>query len=144
MNPQFTVGWLEYAQARGFVTDPARVRSPQDKPRVERQVQYVRGNFFAGEEFVDLADAQARAETWCAEKAGQRIHGTICARPAEVFTEQEAAALLPAPSTPLRRADLRGGERAPRLPRPGRQGALLGSRNTCSGNGLPPALTPSW
>jgi hypothetical protein len=33
-NPQFSVGWLEYTQARGFVTDPARVRSPQDKPRV--------------------------------------------------------------------------------------------------------------
>ena len=31
VNPQFTVGWLEYAQARGFATDPARVRSPQDK-----------------------------------------------------------------------------------------------------------------
>jgi hypothetical protein len=31
VNPQFTVGWLEYAQARGFVTDPTRVRSPQDK-----------------------------------------------------------------------------------------------------------------
>ena len=31
VNPQFAVGWLEYAQARGFVTDPARVRSPQDK-----------------------------------------------------------------------------------------------------------------
>ena len=43
VNPQFTVGWLEYAQARGFATDPARVRSPQDKPRVERAVQYVRG-----------------------------------------------------------------------------------------------------
>jgi hypothetical protein len=97
VNPQFTVGWLEYAQARGFATDPARVRSPQDKPRVERQVQYVRGNFFAGEEFVDLTDAQARAEIWCADKAGQRIHGTICARPAEVFAEHEAAALLPAP-----------------------------------------------
>ena len=61
INPRFTVGWLEYAQARGFATDPARVASPQDKPRVERVVQYVRGNFFAGEEFVDLADAQARA-----------------------------------------------------------------------------------
>ncbi len=34
VNPQFTVGWLEYAQARGFVTDPARVAAPQDKPRV--------------------------------------------------------------------------------------------------------------
>jgi hypothetical protein len=99
VNPQFTVGWLEYAQARGFATDPARVRSPQDKPRVERQVQYVRGNFFAGEEFVDLADAQARAETWCADKAGMRIHGTICARPADVFTEHEAAVLLPAPES---------------------------------------------
>jgi transposase len=97
VNPQFAVGWLEYSQARGFVTDPARVRSPQDKPRVERMVQYVRGSFFAGEEFVDLADAQARAESWCAQKAGQRIHGTTCARPAEVFAEREAAELLPAP-----------------------------------------------
>jgi hypothetical protein len=67
------------------------------KPRVERQVQYVRGNFFAGEEFVDLADAQTRTQTWCAEKAGQRIHGTICARPVQVFAEHEAAVLLPAP-----------------------------------------------
>ena len=100
VNPGFTVGWFEYAQARGFATDPARVAHPQDKPRVERMVQYVRENFFAGEEFVDLADAQARAETWCAHKAGQRIHGTICARPAVVFTEQEAAALLPGPPNP--------------------------------------------
>jgi transposase len=99
-NPRFTVGWLEYGQARGFVTDPARVRSPQDKPRVERVVQYVRGNFFAGESFVDLADAQARAETWCSQVAGLRMHGTIHARPAEVFAECEAAALLPAPSQP--------------------------------------------
>jgi transposase len=97
-NPRFTVGWLEYAQARGFVTDPARVRSPQDKPRVERIVQYVRGNFFAGEEFVDLAAAQARAQTWCADKAGLRIHGTTCAQPAVVFAQCEAAVLLPAPT----------------------------------------------
>lgn len=35
-NPRLTAGWLDYAQHAGFVTDPARVRSPQDKPRVER------------------------------------------------------------------------------------------------------------
>jgi transposase len=98
LNPQFSVGWLEYSQARGFVTDPARVAHPCDKPRVERVVQYVRGNFFAGEEFVDLADAQARAETWCAHKAGLRIHGTTCAQPAVVFAECEAALLLAAPT----------------------------------------------
>jgi len=100
VSPRFTVGWLEYAQARGFLTDPARVAHPQDKPRVERMVQYVRNNFFAGEDFADLADAQARAQAWCAEKAGQRIHGTTCARPAMVFAETEAALLLPAPAQP--------------------------------------------
>jgi hypothetical protein len=67
------------------------------KPRVERAVQYVRGNFFAGEAFTGLADAQAAAEAWCRDTAGMRIHGTIAARPAEVFTEHEAAALLPLP-----------------------------------------------
>src|SRR6516165_414368 len=65
VNPRFTAGWLDYAQARGFATDAARVRSPKDKPRVERAVQYVRGNFFAGEHFSGLADAQARAGAWC-------------------------------------------------------------------------------
>ena len=97
VNPRFTAGWLDYAQHCGFATDAARVRSPKDKPRVERAVQYVRGNFFAGEAFTDLADAQAAAEAWCRGTAGMRIHGTIAARPAEVFAEHEAAALLPLP-----------------------------------------------
>jgi hypothetical protein len=34
VNPQFTQGWLDYAGHAGFLTDPARVRSPKDKPRV--------------------------------------------------------------------------------------------------------------
>jgi transposase len=99
VNPRFTTGWLDYAQHCGFATDPARVRSPKDKPRVERTVQYVRSNFFAGEEFVDLAAAQARVVRWCAQVAGQRIHGTTQARPAQVFTDDEAAALLPRPTS---------------------------------------------
>jgi transposase len=97
VNPRFTEGWLDYAQARGFATDAARVRSPKDKPKVERNVQYVRGNFWAGENFADLADAQARAGAWCRDTAGMRIHGTTCARPAEAFAACEAGLLLPAP-----------------------------------------------
>ena len=54
VNPQFTQGWLDYAGHVGFLTDPARVRSPKDKPRVERAVQYVRGNFWDGETFTSL------------------------------------------------------------------------------------------
>jgi len=98
VNPRFTAGWLDYAQYCGFATDATRVRCPKDKPRVERSVQYVRGNFFAGEHFAGLADAQARAERWCRQVAGMRIHGTIQARPAEVFAGHEAAALLPRPA----------------------------------------------
>lgn len=99
IEPRFNQAFVEYAQARGFMIDPARVRSPQDKPRVERQVQFVRGSFFAGEDFIDLADAQRRAEQWCRERAGRRIHGTTQLRPAEVFAAEEQPRLLPAPTT---------------------------------------------
>lgn len=99
-TPRFSDAFTEYAQSRGFVIDPARVRHPKDKPRVERTVTYVRGNFFAGEEFTDLAEVQRHAERWCADTAGRRIHGTTQARPIEVFAAQEQPVLLPAPSEP--------------------------------------------
>lgn len=98
VNPRLTVGWLDYAQHAGFATDPARVRSPQDKPKVERAVQYVRGNFFAGEMFASLEQAQTAAARWCTRTAGMRIHGSTAARPLEVFDELEAAALLNVPA----------------------------------------------
>jgi len=95
VNPRLSQGWLDYAQHAGFGTDPARVRSPRDKPKVERAVQYVRGNFWAGEDFTSLEQAQERAAVWCRDRAGMRIHGTLQARPLEVFTAHEADALLP-------------------------------------------------
>jgi transposase len=98
LEPRLNQAFVEYAQARGFVIDPARVRSPQDKPRVERTVPFVRQSFFVGETFVDLADAQRRAEEWCRQRAGMRVHGTIQARPAEVFRVEEQPRLRPAPT----------------------------------------------
>lgn len=98
VNPGFTDGWLDYSQARGFGTDPARVRSPKDKPRVERNVKYVRESWWRGEKFLDLADAQRRIERWCATTAGLRVHGTTAQRPAEHFADAEQRLLLPAPT----------------------------------------------
>jgi transposase len=98
LEPRLNQAFVEYAQARSFRVDPARVRRPQDKPRVERAVQFVRGSFFAGECFIDLADAQRRAETWCMGRAGQRVHGTTQQRPVEVFAQHEAPRLRPAPA----------------------------------------------
>jgi hypothetical protein len=99
LEPRLNQAFVEYAQSRGFVIDPARVRSPQDKPRVERVVPFVRQSFFAGETFVDLTDAQRRAEDWCRGRAGMRIHGTIQARPADVFRVEELPVLHTAPTS---------------------------------------------
>ena len=98
INPQFTAGWLDYSSHAGFVTDPARVRSPKDKPCVERAVQYVRNNFWAGKTFADLDAAQDAVRRWCSDTAGMRIHGTTCARPLEVFRAEELPALLVVPA----------------------------------------------
>ncbi|MFI5783521.1 IS21 family transposase [Nocardia sp. NPDC051570] len=98
-DPRLNDSFREYAEARGFVVDPARVRSPQDKPRVERCVPYARSNFFAGEQFRDLDDCRERAQRWCREVAGMRIHGTTRLRPAEVFAADEAPKLKPLPDT---------------------------------------------
>src|SRR5881396_2500408 len=102
LEPRWNREWLEYAQARGLVVDPARVASPQDKGRVENGVKFVQVSFFAGEDFAGLADAQHRAEDWCRIRAGMRVHGTTRQRPAEVFAQVEAPALLPAPAEPYR------------------------------------------
>jgi hypothetical protein len=98
LEPRLNQAFTEYAQARGFLIDPARVRSPQDKPRVERTVPFVRGSFFAGETFTDLPDAQRRVVTWCQGRAGMRVHGTLQTRPAEVFRIEEQPLLRPAPT----------------------------------------------
>jgi transposase len=97
IDPKLNDAFREYAQARGFVVDPARIRSPRDKPRVERCVPYARSNFFAGEQFRDLDDCRAQARRWCGEVAGMRVHGTTRCRPGEVFATDEQPKLRPVP-----------------------------------------------
>jgi hypothetical protein len=98
LEPRLNRAFAEYAQHRGFVVDPCRIRSPRDKPRVERAVQFVRGSFFAGESFpAGLPAAQRAAAAWCAERAGRRVHRTTRCRPAELFAAEEAPRLAPAP-----------------------------------------------
>jgi transposase len=99
--PRFNDVFIEYAGFRDFSIDAARVRTPTDKPRVERVVQYTQKNFFAGETFADLSDVRARAETWCTERAGMRIHGTTQCRPIESFRLEERPLLLPMTSKPF-------------------------------------------
>lgn len=95
--PVLQRSFQEYAQARGILVDPARVRRPQDKGRVENAVPYVRERWADGERFLDLVDSRRSAATWCREVAGQRVHGTTRAVPLTVFEAEERAHLLPPP-----------------------------------------------
>ena len=100
LNPVFCVAFLEYAQSRGFVADPARVRSPQDKGRVERNVKYLQGSLMPGEKFMGMSWTREFAMTWCTDTAGLRIHGTTRKQPAVDFAEREKSHLLPMPLEP--------------------------------------------
>ena len=101
LSPILVTAFLDYVQARGIFVDPARIRSPQDKPRVENQVPYVRESWFDGETFTGLDDARQSAETWCRDVAGVRVHGTTRAVPRELFESTEKSAMLPPPSEPF-------------------------------------------
>lgn len=95
--------FLEYAQYRGFVVDPAVVRHATGKPKVERGIPYCRQDFFRGETFHDVADMQARAVGWCRDIAGSRVHGTTRQVPRVVFETVEQRTLLPLVPEPFDR-----------------------------------------
>jgi hypothetical protein len=98
LQPRLNQGFLEYAQARGFHIDTARVRRAQDKARVERAVQSVRDDCFAGERIQDLEHARAHARQWSLNDYGMRRHATTGRRPLEHFQTEEQPVLLPAPT----------------------------------------------
>ena len=128
LAPRLNEAFVEYAQTRGFHVDPARVRRPQDKPRVERAVQFVRGSMWAGETFIDLADAQRHAEQWCRvrRRAARAWHDPMPTH--RVVHARGAATAIAGTDRPLRPADLHDGEGASGSSHRSRQGPLLGSR----------------
>ena len=100
LDPVINVTFLEYAQARGFVVDPTRVRRPRDKARVERAVQTVRDDCFGGESLQTIDDARRRARHWSEHEYGVRRHTRTQRMPLEHFTAEEKPQLLPAPTAP--------------------------------------------
>ena len=100
LGARITTAFLDYAQARGFVIDPTRVRSPRDKGRVERAVPSVRDDCFAGEQLQDLDAARRCGRRWCEEDYGLRRHSRTQRLPRELFETEERAHLLPLPTTP--------------------------------------------
>ncbi len=100
-EPQAQRAYRECATHYGFLIDPNPPRAPHLKGKVEQGgVHYVKRNFLAGRDPEPLDVRNAKLRAWCAEIAGERVHGTTRERPMTRFRAAEQAALLPLPATP--------------------------------------------
>jgi transposase len=68
--------YLDFADYYGFTPRACRPYRAQTKGKVESGVRYMRGNFWPGLRFVDLADLNRQAWEWLDGTANPRIHGT--------------------------------------------------------------------
>jgi transposase len=69
-NPRF----LAYAGHCGFRPVACTPGRGNEKGRVEDTVRFLRGNFWPGRTFRDLADLNAQAQAWCEDVANAREH----------------------------------------------------------------------
>ena len=71
-NPRY----LDFADYYGFTPRACRPYRAQTKGKVESGVRYLRGNFWPGLTFVDLADLNRQCQAWLDGTANLRVHGT--------------------------------------------------------------------
>jgi transposase len=100
-DPVLAEAYRRMAQHYGFLVSPTRPRTPRHKGKVESGVRYVKRNFMAGQEFLDIHAANQRLKIWVRERAGTREHGTTHQAPLRLFHEYEQAALLSLPDEPF-------------------------------------------
>lgn len=103
-DPTINLAYGELERHYGFVADPAKVRTPAHKGKVERSVPVVRGHLLAGRSFRDIREANERALVWCRQEIGMEVHGTTKRKPFEVFSQEEKPVLKPLPETPFEMA----------------------------------------
>jgi transposase len=106
-DPILGEAYRRMAQHYGFLISPTRPYTPRHKGKVESGVHYLQRNFMAGQQFVDIDQANARLREWLRDEAGTRCHGTTHQAPLKLFAEYEQAALLPLPATPFVLCDVR-------------------------------------
>lgn len=96
-DPVIQRTYRELARAYGFQIDPAPPRQPQKKGKVESDVGYVKGNFCAAWESVDIHEDRRQLRRWLLTIAARRRHGTTGRAPIELFEKDERKALIPLP-----------------------------------------------
>jgi transposase len=102
-DPKLNKAYDEMREYYGVFIDPARVRHPKDKGKVERDVQTVREA--VRKELVlhpdaALSELNVLMRQWSLHTYGERVHGTTREKPLEVLLERERPALKVLPEKP--------------------------------------------
>lgn len=98
-DPILGEAYRKLALHYGFLISPTIPHTPEHKGKVESGVHYVKRNFMAGQEFVDIRTANEHLATWVMNTAGLRHHGTTAEIPIHLFNSIEKSQLLLLPTT---------------------------------------------
>ncbi len=83
-----------------FQVHPCWPGAANQKGTVERPIDYIATNFWAGRYFADFDDLVRQGQTWMRETANVRLHSTTRRRPVDLFAE-ERSHLLTLPAEPF-------------------------------------------
>lgn len=105
-NQTLSIPYKRFAVHYGILVHPCRPHKPEHKGKVESDVHYIKRAFLAGQEFVDISDANRKLHEWIINEAGTREHGTTHEAPLLRFHETEKAVLKPLPREPFELTDV--------------------------------------
>ena len=99
-DPKINYSYAECARYYDFVVDPAKVRTPTHKGKVERSIQIVRQQIIAGRNFDNVIEANKYAKHWCANIIANEITRTTGESPHDRFMRDEKEILIKLPNVP--------------------------------------------
>lgn len=100
-DPILNRSYGEMAEYYGCFIDPARIRRPKDKGKVERDVQTVREAVrkeIVMNPSINLHEINQSIKHWMLHDYGERLHGTTHEKPLVAFNKRERPALQPLPA----------------------------------------------
>lgn len=96
-DPTINPVYAELEKHYNFIADPAKVRKPAHKGRVERSVPIVRQQLIAGRHYDDIMAANDYAKKWAKEEIAHRVTRTTGETPWIRFIRDERPVMLSLP-----------------------------------------------
>jgi transposase len=102
-DPLINRTYAELERHYGFVVDPAKIRQPKHKGKVERSMTIIKQQLIAGRAYSSIDEANKAALRWCKEVIAHRVTRTTGETPWNLYIRDEKPALIPLPEAEFER-----------------------------------------